>query len=87
MCKYYSYSKETSSTFLRKANRCTCIIDLFYIYTQDDVPDAIEAVEKLQLADSVDQEVQEWREIIYDLIRTIQVSSCPFLCRNCSSKD
>ena len=40
---------------------------------QGNVEDAIEAVETLQLANSVDEEAQEWQEIIYDLIRTIQV--------------
>lgn len=49
------------------------LVDLYFYRYQDDIQNGIEAVEKLQLADSVEQEVQEWQEIIFDLIRTIKV--------------
>ena len=43
------------------------------IMFQPDIQNAVEAVENLRLTESLEQEAQEWQDIIFDIIRTIKV--------------
>ena len=43
------------------------------IMFQPDIQSAVEAVENLRLTESLEQEAQEWQDIIFDIIRTIKV--------------